>query len=235
MLAKAWCERVRLIFVNPNSTVSMTDKIVAAARAVVGPGITVEGRTCADSPPSIQGRADGDAALPHVLAQIREAAKTADACIIACFDDTGLPQARAAVDVPVIGIGQASFHAAILQGHNFSVVTTLAVSVPVITDNITAYGLANHCCRVRASDVPVLDLEQPGSAARDKVSAEISHAIAEDGAGAIVLGCAGMADLAAELSATHGVPVIDGVAAACGFAAALVRLQPTKEDKPNEP
>jgi allantoin racemase len=65
---------------------------------------------------------------------------------------------------------------------------------------------------------------RPGSDARNKVSAEIAQAMVEDHAGAIVLGCAGMADLAADLSAEHGVPVIDGVAAACGFAQTLVRL-----------
>jgi len=39
-----------------------------------------------------------------------------------------------------------------------------------------------------------------------------------------VLGCAGMADLAAELSATHGLPVVDGVAAAVTLAESLARL-----------
>ncbi|NUS20517.1 MAG: aspartate/glutamate racemase family protein, partial [Mesorhizobium sp.] len=46
----------------------------------------------------------------------------------------------------------------------------------------------------------------------------------DDRAEAIVLGCAGMADLATELAATHGLPVIDGVAAAVTLAESLVRL-----------
>ena len=37
-------------------------------------------------------------------------------------------------------------------------------------------------------------------------------------------GCAGMAALAARLSQLHGLPVVDGVAAAVAFAEALVRL-----------
>src|SRR5438067_532625 len=41
---------------------------------------------------------------------------------------------------------------------------------------------------------------------------------------ALVLGCAGMADLAAELTARHGLPVVDGVAAAVALAETLVRL-----------
>jgi allantoin racemase len=58
-----------------------------------------------------------------------------------------------------------------------------------------------------------------------KVSAEIARAKAEDGVGAIVLGCAGMADLAAKMEAEHGLKVIDGVGAAAAFAAALVNLR----------
>jgi len=39
-----------------------------------------------------------------------------------------------------------------------------------------------------------------------------------------VLGCAGMADLAAELSQQYGVPVVDGVASAVQLAQSLARL-----------
>ena len=41
---------------------------------------------------------------------------------------------------------------------------------------------------------------------------------------AIVLGCAGMADLAADLSRKHGLPVIDGVAGAIALIESLARL-----------
>jgi Asp/Glu/hydantoin racemase len=41
--------------------------------------------------------------------------------------------------------------------------------------------------------------------------------------GAVVLGCAGMADLAAQFSQIHKVPVIDGFAAAVGLASSLVK------------
>jgi allantoin racemase len=216
---------MRLAVINPNSTASMTEKIAAAAR-IAAPGAVIDALTCAGAPPAIQGADDGAAALPYLLAEVVRAAEGgADACIIACFDDTGLAEARAAVAIPVLGIGEAAFHAAMMLGARYSVVTTLSVSVPVIEANLREYGLASHCLRVRASEVAVLDLEVPGSAARAKISAEIGAAVREDGAGAIVLGCAGMADLAADLSAEHGLPVIDGVAAACGMAQVLVRLR----------
>lgn len=227
---------MRLCVINPNSTVSMTDKIAEAARIAAGPGVEVVARTCTQSPPAIQGAADGDLAAPHVLAEVAKAeAEGADAAIVACFDDTALSEARHAAGIPVIGIGQAAFHAAMLLAERFSAVTTLAVSLPVIEDNLQRYGIASRCARVRASDVPVLDLERPGSDARARVSAEIGRAVAEDGVGAIVLGCAGMADLAAALAREHGVPVIDGVAAATGLARALVALGPAARKRRSVP
>ncbi len=224
---------IRLLVINPNATRSMTDKIAAAARAAAGQGVTVTALTNQSGPASIQGAEDGTMATPGVLDAVRHA--RADAIVIACFDDTALAAARRIAPCPVIGIGEAAFHAAILLGARFSVVTTLSVSVPVIEQNLIDYGLAQHCLRVRASEVPVLDLERPGSDAEARISAEIARAISEDGAGAIVLGCAGMADLAARLSQTHGLPVIDGVAAASGMATTLARLPTSGIFRAREP
>jgi allantoin racemase len=53
---------------------------------------------------------------------------------------------------------------------------------------------------------------------------ECQRAIEEDKSGAIVLGCAGMADLNRFLEDKLQVPVIDGVAAAIKFAEALIGL-----------
>jgi allantoin racemase len=52
----------------------------------------------------------------------------------------------------------------------------------------------------------------------------VKNAIAQDRAECILLGCAGMTDLAQWLSSETGVPVIDGVAAAVKLVEALVGL-----------
>jgi len=56
------------------------------------------------------------------------------------------------------------------------------------------------------------------------VKEEVARAVREDGAEAVLLGCAGMADLTRALTAEVGVPVIDGVAAAIKLAEALAGL-----------
>ncbi len=93
----------------------------------------------------------------------------------------------------------------------FSVVTTPPRSVPIIEQLALRYGMERRCRSVRAAGIPVLALEQAGGNARRQVREEVLRAVAEDRAEAVVLGCAGMADLTAWMTAETGVPVIDGV------------------------
>jgi allantoin racemase len=214
---------MRILIVNPNTTASMTRKIGEAAKSVASPGTEVTAVNPEFGPVSIEGYYDEAFSVPGLLAEMQKV-PDADAYVVACFDDTGLDAARCMTASPVIGIGEAGFHLASLLGGKFSVVTTLSRSVPAIEHNLVRYGLASRCARVRASDVAVLDLDIPGSDARVRISAEIGRAVAEDRAEAIVLGCAGMADLAAALAAEHGLPVVDGVTAAVKLAESLVSL-----------
>ncbi|WP_029008706.1 aspartate/glutamate racemase family protein [Azospirillum halopraeferens] len=211
--------------VNPNTTASMTAKAAAAARAAAAAGTEILAANPAMGPASIEGFYDEAFAVPGLLAEIARAdARGVAGHVIACFDDTGLDAARCAAAAPVVGIGEAAFHLASLVANRFSVVTTLARSIPAIEHNLMKYGLDRRCVRVRAAEVPVLALEEPGSAARVRIDAEIARARAEDGAEAIVLGCAGMADLAGALAAEHGLPVIEGVGAAVKLIEALGAL-----------
>ena len=212
---------MRLLLVNPNTTESMTEKAAIAARAVARPDTEIIATNPLDGPASIQGFYDVAMCLPGLLGEISRF-DDIDGVIIACFDDTGLDAARCAVDVPVVGIGEAAFHAASMLSCRFSVVTTLSRSVPGIEANLVRYGLMTRCTGVRASDIPVLDLEGVDNQTYEKLSGEVRAAIEEDHAEAIVLGCAGMADLTKRLSVEHGAPIIDGIVCATTFAEALV-------------
>src|SRR5215470_15486805 len=156
----------------------MTATIAKAAAAAARPGTRIRAVESAFGPPSIEGAYDDAFAVPGLLARIAEGeAAGAAAHVIACFDDTGLEAARALSLAPVVGIGEAGFHLATLLAHRFAVVTTLSRSVPVIENNLLRYGLERRCARVRATDVPVLALEDPASGARAKIAGEISRAL----------------------------------------------------------
>jgi allantoin racemase len=220
---------VRIKVINPNTTAAMTETITAAARAVASPGTEIVAATSASGPVSIEGHYDEAVAVIGLLEQIRadEAAGSearADAYVIACFGDPGLMAAREIATGPVIGIAEAAMRAAAFVATGFSIVTTLARTRVIAEHLVVAYGMERACRRVRAIDVAVLALDDPASNARARLFEECRRALAEDGSGAIVLGCAGMAELAASLARDLNVPVIDGVAAAVKIAEALVGM-----------
>jgi allantoin racemase len=214
----------KILIVNPNTTASMTQTIGAAARAVAAPGTEISAVTSSMGPASIEGFYDEAFAVPGLIQALLEA-PDADAGIIACFDDTGLDAARSVARFPVVGICEAALVTAGQLAKRVAIITTLPRSIVPLEELVCRYGFADRAL-VSACNVAVLDLEKAGSGAEEKLDAEIARAL-DKGAEAIVLGCAGMADLALALSRKFGVPVIDGVAAAVKQAEALVGLKLT--------
>ena len=216
---------MNLMILNPNSTASMTDAIVTAARRAALPTTAITAVTGAfPAPASVEGHADAALAIPPILAAIRAAERgksPPSAIIIACFDDPGLLAAREVARAPVLGIAQSAIQVAMLIAARFSIVTTLPRAVPVIEDLVQTYGASHACRKVRSVDLPVLALESDPDKAFARLVAEGRRAMTEDGAEAIVLGCAGMAEMCENLSEALGLPVIDGVVAAVKLAEAL--------------
>ena len=215
---------MRLLVINPNTTASMTRKIGEAAKAVASPSTEVTAVNPAHGPVSIEGFYDEAFCVPGLLEEVRKGVDEGyDGFLVACFGDPGLDACREISDAPVIGICEAAMHVASLVAHRFTVVTTNHRSVPRIGELAHRYGVERRC-HLQAAGVTVLSLEEPGSEAQTKVEAMARRAVQEEGAEAVLLGCAGMADLSARLSERLGVPCIDGVAAGTKLLEALVGL-----------
>ncbi len=201
----------------------MTALIARSAQAAASPQSRIRTEGAAPPvPPSIEGHHDEAVAVPPMLDALRRAeAEGAEAHVIACFDDPGLGAAREVVAGPVIGIAQAAMQVASLIASRFSIVTTLPRATPIIEDLALAYGASHALRRVRAVDLPVLALEANPDHARNLLRQEIIAAQQQDGAEAVILGCAGMSDMCESLSRETGLAVIDGVHAAVRLAEAL--------------
>ncbi len=216
---------MRIKVINPNTTQSMTEKIDEAARAVVAAGTEVVTVNPRSGPVSIEGHYDEAVSAIGVLEEVRQGeADGIDAYVIACFGDPGLLAAREIAHGPVIGIAEGAMRAASFVARGFSIVTTLRRACPTLRDLVDAYGMQRYCASIRATDLAVLDLEELGGTAAGTVLEECRRAVVEDSADAILLGCAGMADLGDSIAAELGVPVIDGVRAAVKFAEGMVAL-----------
>ena len=210
--------------INPNTTASMTAMIGECARAVASPGVTIDAVSPQHGPAAIESHTDHALAVPGLLEEVMRGEATGyDGYVIACFGDPGLKAARELASGPVVGIAEAGMRTAAYLGRGFSVVTTLPRTVGRARDLAEEYGVARQCLGIHACEIPVLDLETDPRA-RATVLQVCEGALAVDGSDAIVLGCAGMADLCHELSAELGVSVVDGVAAATTTVEALVRM-----------
>ena len=202
----------------------MTKTAAEAARKVASRDTLIVESQPDYGPESIEGYYDEVFAIPGMLENIRRH-NACDGHVITCFDDTGLDAARCVADGPVVGLCEAACMAATMVANRFSIVTTLSRSTPALKKLTTHYGVNHRCASIRASDIPVLGLENGD--AKKAIATEIEHAINNDSAEAIVLGCAGMADLATELSSKYSIPVIDGVCAAVKMVEGLVSMNLT--------
>ncbi|MBF6127573.1 aspartate/glutamate racemase family protein [Nocardia brasiliensis] len=209
--------------INPNTTQAMTDAIEPCARAVIAPGTRLDAVTAAMGPASIESHYDEALSVPGILAAIRRGeAEGVDGYVLACFGDPGLDAARELARGPVIGLAEAAMATASHLGGGFSVVTTLSRTVGRAADLVERYGRQRFCRGIHACELPVLALDDPD--ARKIVTEACRTAVDTDGCDAIVLGCAGMARLCADIRAELGVPVVDGVAAATLTVQSLLTL-----------
>jgi allantoin racemase len=211
--------------INPNTSQAMTETIGASARAAASPGTDIIAVSPSQGVPSIEGHFDEAIAAIGVLEQVKRGREQGvSGHVIACFGDPGLLAARELATGPVIGIAEAAMHTATLVATRFSIVTTLPRTLIIARHLLQQYGFTHHCAALHAIDLPVLALEDGSGLAQEKVREQCLQAKQQDGSGAIVLGCGGMATLARELTQELGMPVIDGVSAAVKMVEALVAL-----------
>ncbi|MBR7890089.1 aspartate/glutamate racemase family protein [Marinomonas sp. A79] len=216
---------MRIQLINPNSSADMTQAMALSAQSVALPDTDILPYTPSHGPKSIECAFDEVIASAALLDLIEEGNHMGvDAHIIACFGDPALDAARELANAPVIGIAEAAFQLAGLIAHKFGVVTTLARTLPASEHLLQKYGYQHRCSGVRATDIPVLALENIEADAYECLKSECLAAIQNDGAEAIVLGCAGMSALVNKLASELPVPIIDGVTAAVKLAEALHQL-----------
>ena len=215
---------MRILLINPNTSVSFTDKIRTIAGQAAAPGTEVVAVNPASGPRSIECIYDELLSAAGTLETAISHLHDFDAFVIACYSDHPTVYAlREITDKPVLGIAEASMLTACMLGRKFSVVTTNREWEPLLEDAVSHYGLAERCASVRSTGMAVLALE---NAAPEETDAQIiqaaRQAVEEDGAEVICLGCAGMAGLDQKVAAAVGVPVVDGTVSALKLLEGLV-------------
>jgi allantoin racemase len=215
--------RPRILVINPNSNHLVTEGLAQALKPLGfegGPEIVCE--TLAEGPYGIESQADADAvAMP--LRRLIEGDNSSAAFVIACYSDPGLQVCREATERPVFGIAECGVLTALARADCFGVIAIAQRSIRRHLRYVRQMGLMDRLTRERPLEMSVAETASgEGTLAR---MIEVGRALKdEDGAGAIVMGCAGMARHRRPLEQALGIPVIDPTQAAVTMALGTVQF-----------
>jgi allantoin racemase len=210
-----------IVVINPNSSMGVTQAIaetVAPFHLTGGP--VFEMLRVAKGPATIATMEHTTQAALHV-AEIVKARPDASAFVIACFSDPGVDLCRTLVPQPVFGIQEAGILTALARADLFGIIALGPASV------------ARHRLRIRQMGVEarlVVELPLNNASAEDAGTSDaffedaikLGTQMRDQGAGAIVLGCAGFSPRRAQLEERLGLAVIDPVQAAAAIALGAV-------------
>jgi allantoin racemase len=177
-----------ILWVNPVGTGAFDADTLELVEAVRLPQFEPRIRHLDDGPPHLEYHLYEHEALGPMLELMREAeADGFGAAIIGCFYDGGLRELREALQMPVVGMAEASLLLAATLGHRFSIVVGRRKWIPKMSDNVLLYGLERRLASFRSVEMGIPDVLAEPDRFFDRVLEESRRAVDEDGAEVIVL------------------------------------------------
>jgi Asp/Glu/hydantoin racemase len=215
--------RMRIHVINPNSNEAVTrgiDDAMTPLRFADGPEIVCS--TLAEGPYGIESQKDIEAVtLP--LRRLVEADNASAAFVIACYSDPGLHVCREGTSRPVFGIAECGVLTALARAERFGVIGISQGGLPRHMRYLRQMGLTERFAGERPLNMSVAEIASGDSTLSRMI--EVGRSLKdEDGAGALVMGCAGMARHRAQVEDALGIPMIDPTQAAVAMAIGAVQL-----------
>src|SRR5215207_9858857 len=208
--------RARIRVINPNSNEAVTQAMsetLEPLRFSGGPEIVCS--TLTEGPFGVETQADAES-VTMPLRRLVEADNASDAFVIACYSDPGLHVCREGTSRPVFGIAECGVLTALARAERFGVIAILSRSIPRHMRYLRQMGLLDRLAGERPLELSVAESASDKTLPR---MIEVGRALKEqDGANAIVMGCAGMARHSKPLEDALGIPVIDPTQAAVTMA-----------------
>jgi Asp/Glu/hydantoin racemase len=211
--------RARILLLNPNRSTACSagiDAAIAGFRSPAGP--TIDVATVADGPPGIYSWQDWHAAVPPLCRAV--AAQAADTYLIACASDPGIEAVREVTHRPVLGVFRCAVATALLRAERFGVIALVDASIARHALALRAIGAEPRLAAEIALNTSIEALLDPLATRAALVAT--GQRLVERGAGAVILGCTGMAGHRTALEEALGVPVIEPCQAAVAMARGIV-------------
>ncbi|WP_174248081.1 aspartate/glutamate racemase family protein [Bradyrhizobium sp. S69] len=215
--------RPRILVINPNSNVIVTKGLEVALQPLgFADGPEIVCTTLDEGPYGVESQADADSVVMP-LRRLVESDNESAAFVIACYSDPGLHVCREGTDRPVFGIAECGVLTAMTRAETFGVIAIAQRSIRRHVRYLRQMGLMDRLAGERPLNMSVAETAS-GEGTLAKMI-EVGRALKEqDGAGAVIMGCAGMARLRRPLEDALGIPVIDPTQAAVTMALGAVQF-----------
>ncbi len=214
---------MRVLMINPNVSLQMTQKAAEALRAHLPPEATLVVETGRFGATVIASRAAYTIAGHAALDCYARHARTCDAVVLACFGDPGLEALREVADVPVVALLEASVRRAGQIGRPFGIITAGAAWRPMLEERIAPMSQAPLFKGIEVLDTDGLDVSRDPQAWSVPID-RAKHRLLARGAQTIILGGAALAGLASRMGGDG--QLIDCVIAAAQYLANVLKEAP---------
>jgi allantoin racemase len=142
-------------FVNPDAHSAYADRLAEYLDQLAEPGTRFEMRGL-DPPDRHLHRLTEARCAAHAVAGVIQAEDEGfDAVIVGHFQDSGLYEARSAVDIPVVGLGECSMLHACTLGQRVGLITISPVFIPWHEEQVLRYRLERRVVGIRAIETHV--------------------------------------------------------------------------------
>ncbi len=189
----------KLLLINPNTTVAMTERMAAAAARSLPDWVAIEALTATAGFPVIASPEAYEAAAVGMVALYERAGSAHDAVIIGCFGDPGLEALRAAARAPVFGLAESSIREADRLGEPFAILTMGGAWIDILNERVALAAPRTPFVGVFAAEGTGLDVGRQDRDVAGELERVASVAVAA-GARTLILGGAAFAGTASRIA-----------------------------------
>jgi allantoin racemase len=214
---------MKLLLINPNTTQSMTELMLAEARKMVAPGTELAAVTGRFGGRYVASRVTYAIAGHAALEAYAEHGQDSDAVVLACFGDPALLALKEIARQPVVGMAEASCLTAVALGGRFGIVTGGERWGPMLREFVALIGLSERLAVVQTVAPTGADIARDPESALAMLADACRACVEQHGAGSVILGGAGLTGIAPRIADRVPVPLIDGLGAAVRMAEVSVR------------
>lgn len=197
-----------ILLINPNGSHATSDMMQAIARKAATGRMAVAAATATRNPPMIINGAQLEASAEQV---VEIGCNHDDECkgiVVSAFGDPGLAALRERVDVPVVGICEASMIEASQGGRRFGVATSTPDLTEAIAQRASDLGLAHLYTGIRCTPGDPIAVAGDELLLRQTLGDAVRECIELDGAEAVIIGGGPLGQAAEQLQPLFDTPVI---------------------------